>query len=116
MRGLIVCILAIVVAVAGPLVSQRAHSEDDFEQVGTLEKAQPNRMVSGEVLTVDDERSKIVIKHQELEDLGMPAMTMVFNVPDKALLKGVTVGCKIKFAAQVVPGGLSVIRLEPGNN
>lgn len=116
MRRFNVCILAISVAVGGSLVSRLVHSEDAFDQVDTVRVPQVSRMVNGEVLTVDDERSKIVIKHQELEDLGMPAMTMVFNVPDKSLLKGITTGGKIKFAAQVAPGGLSIIRLEQGNN
>lgn len=116
MKHSIFYILAISVAMGGPLVSQPARSTDATDSVTTIGRAQLSRLVNGEVLTVDDERSKIVIKHQELEDLGMPAMTMVFNVPDKSLLKGIIAGCKIKFAAQVAHGGLSVVKLEAVNN
>lgn len=116
MRRLIVSILTVSVAIASPLVSQLAHGKETFNQVAAVAKVQLSQMVSGEVLSVDDEWSKIVIKHQELEDLGMPAMTMVFNVPEKSLLKGVRVGDKIKFGAQVAPSGLSVVRLERESN
>lgn len=116
MRRLPVSTLALTVAIAGPLVSRIAYSEEASVQATSVAKTQSSRMVVGEVLTVDGDRSKIVIKHQELEELGMPAMTMIFSVPDKSLLKGVIAGGKIKFAAQVAPNGLSVIKLESENN
>jgi Cu/Ag efflux protein CusF len=44
----------------------------------------------------------------------MPAMTMVFSVNDPALLDNITVGDKVRFAAERRNGVLTVIAIEPG--
>lgn len=69
-------------------------------------------LTEGEVKKVDKEAGKITIKHGELKNLSMPAMTMVFQVQDKAMLDQVKVGDKIRFAADKVNGRITVIRLE----
>lgn len=40
----------------------------------------------GEVRKVDKDAKKITIKHGPLQNLDMPAMTMVFQVKDPAML------------------------------
>ena len=44
--------------------------------------------------------------------LGMPAMTMVFKVADKALLKDLKQGDKIRFRAEQSVAGFEVVNLE----
>jgi Cu/Ag efflux protein CusF len=44
----------------------------------------------------------------------MPAMTMVFQVQDPAMLDKVKVGDKVKFQAERVGGQYTVTRIEPG--
>ena len=67
----------------------------------------------GEIRKVDREAGKITIKHGPLENLGMPAMTMVFRVKDAAMLDQVKPGDKVSFEAEQVGGALTVVRIEP---
>jgi len=122
MRRLPVFLLSLAAMVGIPFISSMAHSEDASLQVTIAAKAtEPSKeqlsgMVKGQVLRVDNDMSRILIKHQELTGLGMPAMTMVFSVPDRSLLEGIKEGERIKFAAQVAPHGLSVTRLQLESN
>jgi Cu(I)/Ag(I) efflux system protein CusF len=69
-------------------------------------------MVDGEIRKVDKDAGKLTIKHAELTNLGMPPMTMVFKVQDKAMLAQVTAGDKVRFAADKVGGAITVTALE----
>lgn len=66
----------------------------------------------GMVKKVDKDQSKLTIKHGPLENLGMPAMTMVFRVQDVGWLDQVKPGDTIRFLADKVGGVLTVTTLE----
>jgi Cu/Ag efflux protein CusF len=66
----------------------------------------------GEVTKVDPKQKKITIKHEELTDLGMPAMTMVFVVADDAMLDEVKEGQTIEFTADRVNGRITVTDIK----
>lgn len=68
--------------------------------------------VEGEVRKVSKAAGKITIRHGELKDLGMPAMTMVFRVKEPAMLDQVKTGDKIKFVAERVDGQLTVTQMD----
>ncbi|MES2244926.1 MAG: copper-binding protein [Pseudomonadota bacterium] len=70
------------------------------------------RLTAGEVRKVDLEQSKLTIKHEALENLGMPGMTMVFKVPEATLLQGLKQGDKILFRAEKGEAGFTVVALE----
>jgi Cu/Ag efflux protein CusF len=70
-------------------------------------------MSDGEVRKVDMSAKKITIKHGELHNLDMPAMTMVFPVADPALLGKVKAGDKVRFRADKVNGAITVMAIEP---
>lgn len=70
-------------------------------------------LTSGEVRKVDKEAKKITIRHAEIRNLEMPAMTMVFRVADPALLEHVKAGDKIRFAAEKPGGTFTVTQIEP---
>jgi Cu/Ag efflux protein CusF len=72
----------------------------------------PASMADGEVRKIDKDAKKITLKHGELKSLDMPAMTMVFQVKDGALLEKVKVGDKVKFMAERVSGGYAVAEIE----
>ncbi|MHA6493637.1 copper-binding protein [Pseudomonas borbori] len=57
-------------------------------------------MSQGEVRKVDVVNQKLTLRHGPLVNLGMPPMTMVFQVADDALLDGLMVGDKVNFVAQ----------------
>lgn len=74
--------------------------------------AKSDAMSEGEIKKVDKETGKLTIKHGQLVNLAMPAMTMVFTVKDTRMLDQVVVGNKVKFVAEKVGGALMVTRLE----
>jgi Cu/Ag efflux protein CusF len=69
-------------------------------------------LVDGEVLKLDSDKGLVVLKHGVLPNLGMPAMTMGFDVVDKKMLKGFKVGDKVKFQAQMIGGKATVTELN----
>ncbi len=66
----------------------------------------------GEVRKVDKDAKKITIKHGPLPNLDMPAMTMVFQVRDLAMLDQVKAGDKVRFEAQKVGGAFVITGIE----
>jgi Cu/Ag efflux protein CusF len=66
----------------------------------------------GEVKKIDLQQKKLTIKHAELKNLGMPAMTMVFVVSDDALLGKAKQGQAIEFVAEKVNGKLTVTDIK----
>jgi len=69
-------------------------------------------MVAGEVRKVDKDARKITLRHAEIRQLDMPAMTMVFQVKDPAMLDKVKAGDKVKFKAEGTSGALTVTEIE----
>lgn len=51
----------------------------------------------GEVVKVDLAQSKVTVKHEEIENLDMPGMTMVFFAPEKSVIEGLKQGDKKEF-------------------
>ncbi len=76
-------------------------------------QAEATEMTDGEVKKVDKEAGKITLRHGELKNLGMGAMTMVFRVKDPAMLTQVKAGDKVKFIAERVSGAITVVQLAP---
>jgi Cu(I)/Ag(I) efflux system periplasmic protein CusF len=69
-------------------------------------------LVDGEIRKVDKDARKITIKHGPMPTLDMPAMTMVFQVKDPAMLGQVKAGDKVKFEAQKLGGAYTVTKIE----
>ena len=76
------------------------------------ESAAPVELVDGEVKKIDKDTGKVTIRHGEIKNLGMGAMTMVFRTRDAAMLDQVKAGDKIKFAAEKVNGVITVTKLQ----
>jgi len=76
--------------------------------------AQPraDEMAEGEVRKIDKDAAKITLKHGEIRSLDMPAMTMVFNVRDKAVLDKLKAGDKVRFKAVNEAGKYVVTELQ----
>jgi Cu(I)/Ag(I) efflux system periplasmic protein CusF len=69
-------------------------------------------LTDGEIRKVDKSAKKITIKHDPVQNLDMPAMTMVFQVKDPAMLEELKAGDKVKFEAQKVGGAFTVTLIE----
>lgn len=70
-------------------------------------------MTDGEVRKVDMDAKKITIRHGAIQNLGMPPMTMVFQVKDPAMLEKVKAGDRIKFVADKTGGAFTVTQMVP---
>ncbi len=66
--------------------------------------AAPAGATEGEVRKIDHSQGKLTIKHGEIKNLQMPAMTMAYKAKPATLLDGLTVGDKIDFSADKVDG------------
>lgn len=80
--------------------------------LGSLALAQPTE---GEVRKIDTAQNKITLKHGEIKNLDMPAMSMVFSVRDPALLGKVKPGDKVRFTAEKIGGTYTVTSLDVAN-
>lgn len=69
-------------------------------------------LTDGEVRKVDKNAKRITIKHGAIQNLDMPAMTMVFRVKDPAMLERLKAGDKVKFEAVKLGGAFTVTRIE----
>jgi Cu(I)/Ag(I) efflux system membrane protein CusA/SilA len=55
---------------------------------------------------------EIVLQHEDLPNLAMPAMTMAFNVGNKKMLDAVKPGDKVRFQAEIVKGAPTITHME----
>ena len=70
-------------------------------------------LVNGEVRKLDPVTGLIVLRHGDIPNLAMPAMTMGFEIADKKMLDGLKVGDKVRFQAEMVKGKATVTELTP---
>ena len=71
-----------------------------------------NDLTDGEIRKIDKESKKLTIKHGAIKNLDMPAMTMVFQVKDAAMLDTITAGDKVKFKVEKRLGAFVVTELR----
>lgn len=90
----------------------RPHSSPDRVMIAqAVVAALPE--TSGEVRRVDKTNSKITLRHGPIKNLDMPAMTMVFQIREPALLETLKAGDKVLFSAESVNGAYFVTRIMP---
>lgn len=90
---------------ADDTMGQSGHAHRDMQGQGDA-----HQMSEGTVKKVKAS-GKITIVHGPLANLNMPPMTMTFAVKNKALLKGVKPGDKVRFRAEQSGDSLVVTRL-----
>jgi Cu/Ag efflux protein CusF len=66
----------------------------------------------GVVQKVDLKAKKVTIKHEELKELEMPAMTMVFRTKTDDMLATLKEGQTIEFVADRVNGKLTITEIK----
>lgn len=72
-------------------------------------------IVDGEIRKIDLEAGKITIRHGDITNLDMPAMTMVFRAKDPVMLDTLKPGDKVTFTAGRIDGALTVLSIEPAH-
>lgn len=106
MRGLLIALILTASPIALAEMDHAMHGLD-------MNHAQaPANLADGTVKKVDQALGKLTLQHGPLENLGMPAMTMVFRVKDAAWLGQVKAGDRIRFAAEKLNGAYTVTQIE----
>ncbi|MEK6242971.1 MAG: copper-binding protein [Pseudomonadota bacterium] len=104
MNRIFATIVATAIAIgAAPALADKGHAK---------QQARATEMIDGEVRKVDKDAKKLTIKHGPMPSLDMPAMTMVFQVKESAMLEQVKAGDKVKFEAQKLGGAFTVTKIE----
>ncbi|MBL8318386.1 MAG: copper-binding protein [Burkholderiaceae bacterium] len=101
--------LFVAALLAGPSFAQQKADDHSAHHPPAAATAD---MTDGEVRKIDKEAGKMTIKHGEIKNLEMPAMTMVFQVKEVALLDKVKAGDKVKFRAEKAASGYVVTAIE----
>ena len=96
MKPIIHAIAAAVVAAAAAAPAARAQAPQ----------------TAGEVLKIDKPGGRLTLKHGEIKNLGMPAMTMVFKPLDAEWLGKLREGEKIRFTAEDRQGVMTLTQFE----
>ncbi len=108
----IVCISALAAA-AGFSCAVQAQPEATATATASASASMAVEPTDGEVRKLDKGNGKIILKHGEIKNLGMPPMAMVFDVRDRALIDRLKVGDKVRFRASYEGGKYIVTEIQP---
>ncbi|MFQ2822563.1 copper-binding protein [Aeromonas allosaccharophila] len=89
------------------------HQGHDMSQTGEMSEQAGMMMTKGVITRIDAANGKVGIKHEAIDNLKMPPMTMVFRVADPALLKDLKVGDAVRFHAENPGGKLTITQIHP---
>lgn len=79
---------------------------------GSLPAWAEGEWVTGQVVKIDAERSRITLKHAPIKSVKMGAMTMGFRVVDASLLAARKAGERVRFSVVLRDDELLVTRIE----
>ena len=107
-----ILLLTVLTLAATPLagLAQTGHAGHHDGAAQLAQASAP--LTDGEIRRVDKEAKKLTIKHGPIQNLDMPAMTMVFQVKDAAMLDQVKAGDKVRFRAEKDGGQYTVTKIE----
>lgn len=98
---------------AGTAFAQHHHHATPLTSVS--QSAEPTA-TDGVVQKIDKDTGRITLKHGEIKNIGMPPMTMTFQVKELAFLEKVKPGEKVTFFVQQAgSGALMVTAIEKAN-
>ncbi len=112
--------LAVRLALAAALIPAGAcaqatahdHAAHGAQSAETAPAAASQDLSEGEVTRWDARTSKVTLRHGELKNLGMPPMTMVFQLRVAAPEPALKAGDKVRFRAEQDQGAFVVTQLE----
>ena len=105
--------IALAAAAAGSASAQQPAGGHDAHHVAQAPSQSTDALSDGVVRKVDLDARKITLRHGPIANLGMPPMTMVFQVRDPAFLDRVKAGDKVRFAAEQTGGAYTITQIEP---
>ena len=112
MKNIIFLMLISLLAVSSRVMAQTTNAMPEAASATATASAPKAEMTEAEVRKVDGAAGKITLKHGEIKNLGMPPMTMVFQVKDPAFLAQVKAGDRVHFTADKIKGAYTVLSIE----
>ncbi|PJO36376.1 hypothetical protein CTI10_022075 [Delftia acidovorans] len=103
---------ALIPAWAGAHATAHDHAAHGAQSAETAPAAASEDLSEGEVTRWDARTSKVTLRHGELKNLGMPPMTMVFQLRVAAPEPALKAGDKVRFRAEQDQGAFVVTQLE----
>ena len=108
--------LSLSAALTAPAFAQdhSAHAGHASPAASTAPASASNEavMTAGEVTRVDTRSGKLTIRHEEIKNLAMPAMTMVFGLKDPVQAAQFKPGDKVLFHAEDNGGALTITHIK----
>lgn len=90
-------IMFVAVIGAGSALAQQVPGGKHMMPVQTTAAGEKSGKGTGLIQQIDREKGTVIIKHGPLQGLDMPAMTMSFQVKDKAMLSNLQPLQKVEF-------------------
>lgn len=81
----------------------------------TTSAGQADVLTAGEITRADARTGKLTIRHEEIKNLDMPPMTMVFALSGSAQSASFKAGDKVLFHAEDKDGSLIITRIQPAS-
>ncbi|MFG0608469.1 copper-binding protein [Delftia sp. WSY_14] len=103
---------ALIPAWAWAQATAHDHAAHGAQSAETAPAAASQDLSEGEVTRWDARTSKVTLRHGELKNLGMPPMTMVFQLRVAAPEPALKAGDKVRFRAEQDQGAFVVTQLE----
>ncbi|WP_432730989.1 copper-binding protein [Variovorax sp. W6] len=109
--------LAFALFAASAAVAHAQMSKDEMSSMKMPAQGQPAQqagamMTDAVVQKIDTTKGLVVLKHGDIPNLAMPAMTMGFDVADRKMLDALKPGDKVRFHVEIVKGKPTVTQLE----
>lgn len=112
MKKLIFMTLIGLLTICSHVTAQTTKETTGTANVSPSSPAPQAETSEAEVRKVDLGAGKVTLRHGEIKNLGMPPMTMVFQVKDRAFLNGLKAGDSVKFTADKIKGAYTVLSIE----
>ena len=108
------CTLLLSAALATPALAQdhSGHAGHGSSAPTAAAEASDAVMTAGEITRIDARNGKLTIRHEEIKNLDMPPMTMVFGLKNPSLAAQFQPGDKVLFHAEDNNGALTITRLQ----
>jgi Cu/Ag efflux protein CusF len=81
-------------------------------KAGAMDTKSSTVMTNAVIQKVDAVNGQVLLKHGDITNLGMTAMTMGFPVADKKMLEPFKAGDKVRFHAELMEGKPTITKLE----
>jgi Cu(I)/Ag(I) efflux system membrane protein CusA/SilA len=90
-----------------------AQAQPPKDDASSMKKPAPGMLTDAVVQRIDPASGLIVLKHGDIPNLAMPAMTMGFDVADGKMLAPLKPGDRVRFHVEVLQGKPTVTHIEP---